>query len=167
METISDLAESLLGLGAQPEEITFMQIALRAALVYGALIAFVRLGKKRSLGQATPFDAIVIILIGSIASRAVSGTAPFFTNLFAVAVLIFIHFLISYFSCISTRFGGLIKGHPTVLIRDGRVDRKALRAAHMSDDDLDEDLRKEGVAVPKDVAEARLERDGKLSVLRN
>ena len=64
MDTISQIAETLLGLAAQPEEITFMQIALRAALVYGALIAFVRMGKKRTLGQATPFDAIIIILIG-------------------------------------------------------------------------------------------------------
>jgi uncharacterized membrane protein YcaP (DUF421 family) len=166
MDKASHYVELLLGLSAKPDDITFGQIALRAILVYSALIAFVRMGKKRSLGQATPFDAVLIILIGSIASRAVSGTTPFFTTLFAVAMLIFLHFLMSYLSCLSMSFGSLIKGHPTVLIRDGRVNRQALRAAHMSDDDLEEDLRKEGVGSPTEVGEARLERDGKLSVLR-
>jgi hypothetical protein len=56
---------------------------LRAIVVYFLLVLFVRLGKKRFLGQATAFDAVLIILIGSIASRAVSGTAPFVASLAA------------------------------------------------------------------------------------
>jgi uncharacterized membrane protein YcaP (DUF421 family) len=43
---------------------------------------------------------------------------------------------------------------------------KALRAAHMSDDHLDEELRQQGVHDPNLVAEARLERSGKLSVIK-
>jgi uncharacterized membrane protein YcaP (DUF421 family) len=60
----------------------------------------------------------------------------------------------------------LVKGHDTTLIRNGRVDRKALRDAHMSTDDLAEDLRQQGVDNHYDVKEARLERSGKLSVIR-
>src|SRR3981189_3928720 len=80
METLSGIAESLLGLSEKAEGLTLAQVALRAFLVYGALIGFVRLGKKRFLSQATAFDAILVILIGSIASRGVSGTAPFFSS---------------------------------------------------------------------------------------
>jgi len=69
METLSGIAESLLGLSEKAEGLTLAQVALRAFLVYGALIGFVRLGKKRFLSQATAFDAILVILIGSIASR--------------------------------------------------------------------------------------------------
>jgi uncharacterized membrane protein YcaP (DUF421 family) len=36
----------------------------------------------------------------------------------------------------------------------------------MSDEDLAEDLRSEGVADARDVLEARLERNGKLSVIK-
>jgi uncharacterized membrane protein YcaP (DUF421 family) len=38
-------------------------------------------------------------------------------------------------------------------------------AAHMSDDDLAEDLRQNGIEEPKEVKSARLERSGKLSVI--
>jgi uncharacterized membrane protein YcaP (DUF421 family) len=60
----------------------------------------------------------------------------------------------------------LTKGRDTVLIRDGTIDKAALRGAHMSDDDLNEDLRQNGVASAAEVKEARLERSGKLSVIK-
>jgi uncharacterized membrane protein YcaP (DUF421 family) len=84
----------------------------------------------------------------------------------ALILLVGMHWLFSYFARISPAFGTLIKGHSTVLIRSGRVDRKALHAAHMSDDDLDEDLRSRGIGEISAVKEARLERSGKLSVLK-
>jgi uncharacterized membrane protein YcaP (DUF421 family) len=166
MDALYDLAETLLGLSSKPEGLSVAQVCVRAAIVYIILIVFVRFGKKRFLGEATAFDAILVIIIGSVASRAISGTAPFFSSLIAVAILIAIHWIISLISRDSPSFSSLINGNPTVLIKNGRVDRKALRDVHMSDEDLDEDLRREGVKGPAKVAEARLERDGKLSVLK-
>ena len=86
-----ELAETLLGLSAKADDLILAQVAVRAFLVYSALIVFVRLGKKRFLAQATPLDAILLILIGSIASRGVSGTAPFFTSIIASGWLIALH----------------------------------------------------------------------------
>ncbi|MGA8471394.1 MAG: YetF domain-containing protein [Pseudolabrys sp.] len=60
----------------------------------------------------------------------------------------------------------LVKGTETTVIRDGKVDRKALAASHMSDDDLAEDLRQQGVEMATEVKSARLERSGKLSVIK-
>jgi uncharacterized membrane protein YcaP (DUF421 family) len=91
MQAMVELAETLLGLSAKADDLILAQVAVRAFLVYGALIVFVRLGKKRFLSQATPLDAILLILIGSIASRGVSGTAPFFTSILACGWLIALH----------------------------------------------------------------------------
>lgn len=167
MEGIGSIADMLLGLSAtRPEELSVIQVCLRTLVVYLVLIGYVRFGKKRFLGQATAFDAILVIIIGSVASRAISGTAPFFASLAAALSLIVIHWLLSYFTETSPTLSALTKGHDTILIKDGRVDRKALHDAHMSDDDLAEDLRQQGVASPSDAKEARLERNGKLSVIR-
>jgi uncharacterized membrane protein YcaP (DUF421 family) len=75
------------------------------------------------------------------------------------------HWVISYFARGSEFLSYLVKGTDTVLIRDGKVDRRALMAAHMSDDDLAEDLRQNGIEEPKEVKSARLERSGMLSVI--
>jgi uncharacterized membrane protein YcaP (DUF421 family) len=165
MESAAHFAANLLGLSTQPENLSLAQGVARALLVYVVLIAIVRFGKKRFLGQATAFDVILIVIIGSIAGRAIIGSAPLIVSLLAVVVLVAFHWVISYLACDWPRFGALVKGHSTVLIKNGKVIRTALRDAHMSDDDLEEDLRHEGVAQASDVAEARLERDGKLSVL--
>ena len=167
MQMVGSIADMLLGLSAtRPEELSVVQACDRALVVYFVLIGYVRFGKKRFLGQATALDAILVIIIGSVASRAISGTAPFFASLAAALSLIVIHWLLSYFTEASPMLSALTKGHDTILIKSGRVDRKALRDAHMSDDDLAEGLRQQGVASPDDVREARLERSGKLSVIR-
>jgi len=62
----------LLGLDAGAHDLTLSQICLRAIIVYLAMIGFVRMGKKRFLGRATAFDAILVIIIGSTAARAMS-----------------------------------------------------------------------------------------------
>jgi uncharacterized membrane protein YcaP (DUF421 family) len=163
---LTNIAELVIGLHAKPDDLTLAQVAVRALLVYCAVITFVRLGKKRFLAQATAFDAILLILIGSVASRAISGTAPFFPTLLAVATLIAVHSAFSYLSCRWDAFSDFVKGNPTVIVKDGRVNQGAMRSAHMTKGDLEEDLRKKGVADISDVAEARLERDGMLSVLK-
>jgi uncharacterized membrane protein YcaP (DUF421 family) len=167
MEAISRVLEAALGVSAiKAEQLSIFQVCARALIVFIILIAYVRVAKKRFLGEATALDAIIVIVIGSIASRAISGTAPFFASLAGTFVLILGHWIASYFTRDSKLLSFIVTGHDTVLIRDGKVDRKALRAAHMSDDDLAEDLRQEGVESPKEVKVARLERSGQVSVIK-
>jgi uncharacterized membrane protein YcaP (DUF421 family) len=166
MDALKDITDIALGLSLRPQQLELWQICLRAVIVYLAMIMFVRFGKKRFLSRATAFDAILVIVIGSTAARAITGNAPFFATLAAVWVLIAMHWVISYFTEGSPTLGSLVKGNTTVLVRNGRIDRQALKDAHMSPDDLDEDLREQGIADPKKVKEARLERSGKLSVIR-
>ena len=167
MEEVGSLLDRLLGLSASgANELTAGQVCLRAVVVYFVLILFVRIGKKRFLGQATAFDAVLIIMIGSLASRSVSGTAPFIATLAATLVFVLVHWLISFLSVRSATLSFLVKGNDTLLIKHGRLNRNALRDAHMSSDDLDEDLREQGVEKLQEVKEARLERSGKVSVIR-
>ena len=167
MHEIGRFIDDALGLSAlSANDLSVAQVGLRAVVVYFVLILFVRIGKKRFLGQATAFDAVLIILIGSVASRGVSGTAPFVASLAATLGFIAVHWIVSYFAQSSSTLSFLVKGHDTVLMTNGRVDKSALRAAHMSSDDLEEDLRQQGIKKHTQVDEARLERSGKLSVIR-
>jgi uncharacterized membrane protein YcaP (DUF421 family) len=167
MEVLRAFADAWLGLSAsKAEELSTLQVCLRALVVYLVLIGYVRFAKKRFLGEATGFDAILVIVIGSIASRAISGTAPFITSLAGTFALVLMHWIISYLTRNSPLLSYITKGKDTVLIRNGKVDLKALAASHMSEDDLAEDLRQEGIETPKQAKTARLERSGKLSVIR-
>jgi uncharacterized membrane protein YcaP (DUF421 family) len=166
MDEIDALLKAVLGIGLDNKEMNAGHMALRAIIVYIVTVAVVRLGKKRFMGQSTAFDLILGIMLGSVVSRAITGNAPMVPALAAAAVLIAMH---SLFSAIAMRwhwFGGLIKGHAQVLVRDGKVQEREMRKAHMSDRDLWEDLRGKGVSRLDEVAEGRLERSGNLSVIK-
>lgn len=158
--------DALLGLSLKSEQIGFSHMAARAALMYIILIWLIRSAKKRFLGEATVFDVILVIVLGSVAARALTGSAPYFPAVLGMIVIAAMHWVFSYVAQMSPWFSELIKGHATLLVRGGKVDSKALRNAHMSRDDLDEDLRQKGVANIDEVAEARLERNGKVSVIK-
>ena len=167
MESLWNIPDALLGLSAvKAEELSTLQVCLRALVVYLVLIGYVRFAKKRFLSEATGFDAILVIVIGSVASRAISGTAPFIPSLAGTFVLVLVHWVISYITQNSALLGYIVKGKDTVLIRNGKIDREALAASHMSEDDLEEDLRQEGIETPTQVKMARLERSGRISVIR-
>ena len=155
------------GVSLKAEDIQFWQVALRGVLVYAALIVILRFAKKRSLGRATALDVVIVITIGSLASRGITGNAPLGNSLAAVIALLAMHWLVSLVTRDHSTISDWIKGRPRRIIADGVVDEKALVAAHMSDDDLAEDLRQQGVADPKDVKLAMLERSGQLSVLKD
>src|SRR4051812_11208912 len=166
MDDIEAALRMALGLGLEGKELGIGQMTLRAVVVYVATVLIVRLGKKRFMGQSTAFDVILGIMLGSIVSRAVTGNAPFFPALAAATVLLGMHWLFSALAFRSHLFGKAIKGEPRTLVRDGTIDREAMRQAHMSEGDLWEDLRGESASRLGQVAEARLERSGRLSVIK-
>ena len=161
-----DLWERALGVGLEAKDISSTQMALRAVLIYAVTLAFIRLAKKRFLSQASAFDVVVGIIIGSIASRAITGNAPMLPSTAACAAIMVAHWLFSAIALRSHTFGALIKGSSSVLVVDGETDSKAMRSAHMTERDLEEALRQKGIEDISQVKEARLERNGSVSIIK-
>ena len=161
-----DLWERALGVGVEPNDLSATQMAVRAVLIYLMTLGIIRLAKKRFLGRASAFDVVVGIIIGSIASRAITGNAPMLPSMAACAAIIAVHWLFSTIALRSHSIGALVKGSSYVLAENGRRDDKALRRAHMTERDLEEGLRQQGVEDIGQVKEARLERNGSVSVIK-
>ena len=161
-----EIVDWLFGLSLKSEQLSSWQMCDRALLVYVALIALVRLGKKRSLGRATAFDVVLVIIIGSIAGRAITGGAPLIPALASLLVLIALHWFFSLVSERSTALAPQSKASQRRSSRAARWIAKRCRQAHMSNDDLEEDLREKGVSKVTEVDDAYLERSGRLSVVK-
>jgi uncharacterized membrane protein YcaP (DUF421 family) len=158
--------ERLLGIGRDLANVTSGQMALRTIIVYAFALALIRLGSKRFLSQASAFDVIVAIMLGSITSRAINGSAPFVPTLLSAAVLVGAHWLLAALAYRLDWLGPLVKGNPVGLITNGTVDRDAMRRVGVSMYDLQQALRlRGGVTDPAQVRLATLERDGSISVL--
>jgi uncharacterized membrane protein YcaP (DUF421 family) len=160
------MLEDFLGLGLDVADVGPLQMALRTVFIYAATLAIVRVGSKRFLSQATAFDAIVAIMLGSIMSRAINGSAPFLPTLAAGVILVGLHWLIAAIAYSSDWFGTLVKGNAVLLIKDGDIQEKGLRQTSVSAKDLEEALRIEShVTEPEFVQLAYLERNGGISVI--
>lgn len=156
----------LLGLGS--DSLLLWQMALRAVIVYLAAIVLVRLGEKRFLGKYTALDVILGFMLGSVLSRAVTSSAPFFETILGGALgLVLMHWLFAVLSFHSDRFGDLVKGSDRVLVRDGAIDWDSLQKSHISEDDLMAAVRNAAQLEDlEQVKEARLERSGEISVVQ-
>ena len=164
---ILGIGNEVLGISLKAEDIQSWQVVARAVLIYTSLIVVLRLAKKRSLGRATAVDVVIVITIGSLASRGITGNAPLWNSLAAVVTLVAMHWIISLVTRDHAAISDWIKGKPTRIVVNGEVDQDALLDAHMSDDDLMEDLRQKGIPDPKGAKEAVLERSGELSVIKS
>jgi uncharacterized membrane protein YcaP (DUF421 family) len=159
--------ETLLGLGVEPRNLTFVQISLRGIIVFLVTLVAVRLGHKRSLSRKTPFDAVLLVILAAVLSRAINGSAAFFATLGGGMVLVALHRLFAFLTFYSHRFGILVKGRPDVIVHDGQCDVPMMWRNHVSTHDLDEYMR---LGVHTDdlssIRVARAERNGDVGFIK-
>ena len=167
MNTLQNISLALLGPDGKATELTLLHISIRGLLIFILGIVMVRIGDRRSLSQKTAFDAVFIVLIGSMLSRAINGTAPFYTTIAAGFVLMITHRLCAFGACKSHWFGQLLKGKPITVVRNGAVDWEELKGALVSKHDFEEDLRLDGKTDDVSTIQlARLERSGDISFIK-
>ena len=167
MNTFSELLQTLLGISTEPKELTFLQVSVRGVVVFIATLVMVRLSSKRSLAEKTAFDAVLVVIIGSMLSRAINGSAAFLPTLGSGFVLVLLHRLFGLTAFYSHAFGIVLKGKPAVLVQNGRLQHKNMLWNHISEHDLQEDMRLE--AKTDDLSKiktARVERSGDISFIK-
>jgi uncharacterized membrane protein YcaP (DUF421 family) len=167
MNAFWNFFETFLGLSAEPKDLTFVQISLRAVIVFLVTLITMRLGHKRSLSRKTPFDAVLLVILAAVLSRAINGSAAFFATLGGGVILVLLHRLFARFAYYSHGFGILVKGRPDIIVRDGECDFEMMRRNHVSTHDLEEDMR---LGAHLDdlsrIRLARVERSGDISFIK-
>src|ERR1700719_578160 len=139
MNALLNFIGPILGLGLEPKDLTFVQISLRGIIVFIATLAMVRIGHKRSLARKTAFDAVLIVILASVLSRAINGNSAFFSTLGGGLVIVLLHRLFAWIAYYSHGFGVLIKGTPDIIVDDGAIINHVMRRNHISRHDLEED----------------------------
>jgi uncharacterized membrane protein YcaP (DUF421 family) len=146
---------------------TLLEIVIRTAIIYFAVLIGLRLTGKREVGQMTPFDLVLLILIANAVQNAMTGPDNSVTGgLVAAATLLLLNFLLSHLVFRNRRLRRIVEGTPTILIHNGQMVMKNLESEHITPDELLQSLREHGVPMPEEVGLAVLEIDGSVSVLR-
>lgn len=144
------------------------EFVLRAGVVYFVLLAMVRLSGKRAVGQYTPFDLILVVLLGNAVQNSLLGEdVSLFGGLLLAATLIGLNWSVGVVSARSRRADRVLAGEPVLLAKDGEIYKSVLRHENISQADFDEAMREADCANVDEIHLALLETNGKISIVKH
>lgn len=138
---------------------------IRAVILYAAVIFVIRLMGKRQIGEMQPSELVITILISEVASLPLQDKGiPMLYALVPLFVFVSFEIILSALSLKSKKLRNLMQGHEVTVIKNGKINIRALRTLRMTVDDLTGALRQKDVFDVKEVSCAIFETNGKLSV---
>ncbi|MBI3951140.1 MAG: DUF421 domain-containing protein [Acidobacteria bacterium] len=146
---------------------TLLEIVLRTTIIYVVVLIGIRFFGKREVGQMTPMDLVLLLLIANAVQNAMTGPDTSLTGgVVAALMLLSINAVISRLLWWHRRARRWVEGTPTLVIRHGTVLKENLAKERVPIEALHQALREHGVATIADVSLAVLEIDGSISVLK-
>nr|WP_106313776.1 YetF domain-containing protein [Paraburkholderia sp. BL18I3N2] len=161
------MMEAILLLFGQGRTLDPLQMAMRAIVVFLIALVLIRISGRRSFGQRSPFDSVVVILLGATLSRAIVGASPFIATVGASLVIVISHRALAWACMRSRALERLVGGVEREVFSNGEFNAREMDAALISRTDVQESVRQKiGSRSMENVAAAILERNGEVSVIR-
>lgn len=122
---------------------------------------------KRQLGELQPTELVITILLSQIASIPMeSNDVPLLYSVFAALLLICLEIINSVIIMKNTKIRYLFQGKPAIVINEGTLDQKKLKALRFTADDILDQLRQKDIFEINEVQYAVVETNGSLSVMK-
>jgi len=139
----------------------FLEKLARPVIVYLVLVLLLRLFGKRELAQLNPFDLVVLLSLSNTVQNAIIGEDNSVTGGIIGAIgLLGINWLVMRMLYRSPRLMRVFEGSATVLIRNGRIDMKALERESLTREELAEVIHRQGFEHVQQVKQCQLEPNG-------
>jgi uncharacterized membrane protein YcaP (DUF421 family) len=144
-----------------------MGTIIRAIVIYWSLLVVLRVVGRRSFEQLTPFEMILVFLLGGIGIQAiVSDDRSVINALLAISTIALMHIFVAWLKNWSEAFRKFVDGTPIVVVEEGRVNRELLGRLRMQEEDLMAAARQDGLERLDQVVFAVVERNGGISIVR-
>jgi uncharacterized membrane protein YcaP (DUF421 family) len=146
--------------------VAWWELVVRAGIVYLFLLILLRLTGKRQIGQLSPFDLVLLLVLSNAVQNSMNaGDNSLVGGLLSAATLVGLNFLVGFATFKNKKLETLIEGRPEVLIHDGKLYQDVMARAQLTHHELNAALRRAGCASIDDVQSAILENNGAISVL--
>lgn len=158
----------LLTFFGEGDDLTPLQMGLRAFSIYIIALILIRISGIRTFGKKSAFDNVIVILLGAVLSRTIVGASPYWSTVAASLVLVCLHRLLAWLSLHYHKFGQLIKGKDRVLFSSGNFHKENMERCFLTDGDLLESIRLHAnTTCFEDIKEIYMERSGRISVIKH
>jgi uncharacterized membrane protein YcaP (DUF421 family) len=145
-----------------------MDIVLRATVMFAILFGLLRLMGKRELGQMTPFELVMLVVVGDLIQQGITHNDFSLTGAtLAIATFAFWTVVLGWVVYLSPQARRVVEGEPRVLVRNGALVEANLRRDRLTRAEIESEMRLAGIAHLQQVAWAILEPEGKISFIRH
>jgi uncharacterized membrane protein YcaP (DUF421 family) len=146
--------------------VPWYEIILRTLAVYIVVLVLLRAAGKRELGQMTPFDLVVILVIANAVQNAMTGGDNSLTGgIIAAGTLTFVNLAVSRYGARVPVLRRIVVSRATLLLQDGKPIKENMDKEKVDIDELEMAAREHGIAELSQVAAAVLEEDGSISII--
>lgn len=153
-------------MGFDSLKVPWWELVVRAVVVYGVLLTMLRLTGKRQVGQLSPFDLVLLLILANAVQNSMNaGDESLVGGLVSAATLVLLNFLVGFVTFRSKKLANIVEGTPRVLVHNGKLLEGSLEFAQIDRHELNAALRAAGVSHVGEVAVAMLENNGHVSVI--
>jgi uncharacterized membrane protein YcaP (DUF421 family) len=144
-----------------------MDIVLRAIVLYAFVIFVMRVAGRRELSSMTPFDLVLLIVLGDAIQQGLTQDDYSVTGaILAVATIATLQVLTSYLSYKSRRVRKVFEGEPIVLVERGEIVERNMHRERMRTDEIVEEMRQQQIGSLDEVEWGILEANGSISFIK-
>ncbi len=148
-------------------DIPVWEVVIRSLAVFAFLLVVIRLSGKRDMGEMSPSDLILLLLLTANVHTSLAGAdKSVLGGLIGALALVIANYVLNRFAFNSKKFERVLKGRPEVIIFDGEIQEDIMKKHLISKMQVKVALRKEGVESVDDVRMAVLEPDGEITVFK-
>jgi uncharacterized membrane protein YcaP (DUF421 family) len=145
--------------------VPWLELILRAVIIYAFLLVLLRFTGKRQVGQLSPFDLVLLLVLSNAVQNAMNGgDNSVSAGIILAGVLVLLNFLVGLATYKSKKLEALVEGRPEVLIHNGRLFTDVMEREKLTHHELNAALRAAGCASVEEVHCAILENNGQISV---
>lgn len=143
------------------------EIIIRSVCIYVGVFVLFRLIGKKQIGELAPVDFVLLMIISEAVSHSITGDEGSIPGgLLSAATLLTVNYITDFFMSRYRSVERIIEGEPQFLIKDGKILYKILRKSTITEQDLNAELRRNGVDKIEEVAYAVLETSGHINVIK-
>lgn len=141
------------------------ELIIRGTVLYFGILFLLRILPRRTGGETATMDLIFIILIAEAASHALGDYSSLSEGFVVILTLVSWNFLVNMLSYHFAAIEKLVSAPPLQIVKNGKLLRRNMRREYLTEEELMEHLRKEGIDNLNDVKAAYVEGEGHITVV--
>lgn len=145
----------------------YWEFIFRGVAVYVFLLVLLRVTGKRQVGQLSPFDLVLLLVLSNAVQNSMNGgDNSLIGGMVSAATLVALNYMIGLITAHSKKLETLIEGRPQVLVHNGQLFEDVMANAQLTHHELQAALRLAGCLSVEEVRMAVLENNGAISVVK-